>query len=150
MSWDMLDFAVMAALLIGVVATYKLVIRRAPNSTYRWGVRAALLTVFLLIWVNGAVGIIGGENNDANMLYVAVPIIGLIFAVAARFKAPGMQRALYAMAATQVLVTAVGVFIGDRVAASGVPTDAIVITVFFVAAWLACAQIFARSVRGLF
>jgi len=70
---------------------------------YRFAVGVALTTAFILLWVNGAVGIIGDESNDANIMYFGVLAVGFIGAIIARFRPLGMARALYAMALAQVL-----------------------------------------------
>jgi hypothetical protein len=38
----------------------------------------ALATDFLLVWINGVVGIIGSEQEDANLLHGAVLAVGLL------------------------------------------------------------------------
>ena len=62
--WDLADFAIFGALLVGVGVTYELVVRKTGDTAYRAAVGVALAAAFLLVWVNGAVGIIGSENND--------------------------------------------------------------------------------------
>ena len=44
--------------------------RKTGDAAYRTAVGVALAAAFLLIWVNGAVGIIGSENNDIAALKV--------------------------------------------------------------------------------
>ena len=36
------------------------------------------MAAFLLIWINLAVGIIGSEDNPANLMYGAVLLLGLV------------------------------------------------------------------------
>ena len=59
--------------------------RASGNAAYRAAAGFALAAAFLLVWVNGAVGIIGTENNDANLLYVGVFGVGFFGALIARF-----------------------------------------------------------------
>ena len=42
------------------------------NTAYRWAVGVALAAAFILFWVNGAVGIIGADGDDANSMYYGV------------------------------------------------------------------------------
>ena len=107
MAWDVLDFAVFGAMLVSVGFIYRLVRRKADNKTYRLAVGVALAAAFILIRINGAVGIIGDESNDANMMYFGVLAVGIVGAVIARFKPRGMVRALCATAIAQVAVAAI-------------------------------------------
>ena len=87
MDWDVVDFTVFGAMLLGVGVIYTLARRSTANTAYRVAVGVALAAAFILIWVNGAVGIIGDPNNDANMMYFGVLAIGTIGAFIARFPA---------------------------------------------------------------
>ena len=102
MDWDVVDFTVFGAMLLGVGVIYTLARRSVDNTAYRFAVGVALAAAFLLIWVNGAVGIIGDESNDANMMYFGVLAVGIIGAIIARFRPRGLVRALYATALAQV------------------------------------------------
>ena len=55
----------------------------------------------MLVWINLAVGIIGSEDNPANLMYGGVLAVGVAGAVAARFRPGGMARALAATALAQ-------------------------------------------------
>jgi hypothetical protein len=70
-----------------------------------------LATGLILIWINGAVGLIGSEDNPANLMYGGVLAVGVIGAVIARLKPSGMARALFATALAQFLVPVVAVII---------------------------------------
>ena len=83
MAWDVVDFSVFGAMLLGVGVIYTLVRRKTDNKTYRFAFGVALAAAFILIWVNAAVGIIGDESNDANMMYFGVLAVGIIGAKAA-------------------------------------------------------------------
>ncbi len=78
MDWDVVDFIVFGAMLLSVGVIYTLARRSTANATYRVAVGVALAAAFILIWVNGAVGIIGDSSNDANMMYFGVLAIGII------------------------------------------------------------------------
>ena len=83
-NWGVADFAIFGALLVGVLVTYELVTKMTGDTAYRAAVGVALAAVFILIWVNGAVGIIGSEDNDANLMYFGVLAVGDIGAFIVR------------------------------------------------------------------
>jgi hypothetical protein len=57
--WGIADFAVFGVMLLVVCGSYEFATRLTPNKWYRLAVGIALLAVFLLIWVELAVGIFG-------------------------------------------------------------------------------------------
>src|SRR5690606_30455725 len=70
--WGPLDFVFAAILLFGSTAMIDLAIRRGGSTAYRLGAALAVLVSFLLVWINAAVGVIGDEDNPANLLFFAV------------------------------------------------------------------------------
>ena len=142
--WDGADFAVFGALLVGVGATYELVVRKTGNTAYRAAVGVALAAAFLLVWVNGAVGIIGSEDNDFNLIYGGVLAVGVIGAIIARFQPPGMARALFATAAAQASVAVVALIAGLGSPESG-PLEILALNGFFVALFVGSALLFRRA-----
>lgn len=147
MNWDALDYAVFGAMVATVTIIYSLARLKSGSKLYRYGVGVALAASFILVWVNGAVGIIGDENNDVNMLFFGVIAIGIIGALLARFKAPGMAKAMLAAAVAQTLVVIYAIA-GDLGSSGPVwPKDAVFLTVFFVALWLISARLFQLSAK---
>ena len=136
-AWDVTDFAVFGALLVGVGGFLELAVRKTANSSYRTGAGLALLAAFLLVWMNGAVGIIGSEDDDANLMFFGVVAVGLIGAVMARFEPRGMARAMVATAGAQVLAFAVALVAGWGSAGP--------VTVVFCVLWLGAAWLFRRA-----
>lgn len=102
--WGPFDFVLMWVLLSGAGFAYAWLTRKTVALTYRLATGLALVSGFVLIWINGAVGLIGSEDNPANVLYGAVLLVGLIGAVIARFEPRGMSNALSVMALAQLLV----------------------------------------------
>jgi hypothetical protein len=94
---------------IGAVIAYKET--KTHGTRYRAAVGVALTIAFLLAWVNLAVGIIGSEDNPANLLYIGVLAVGIISALIARFRPHGMARALFATALAQALVPVIALII---------------------------------------
>jgi len=146
--WDVVDFIVFVAMLLGVGVIYTLAKWKSDNMAYRIAVGVAVATAFVLLWVNGAIGIIGDESNDANMMYFGVLAVGVVGAIVARFRPPGMARALYAMALAQVLVAVVALVAGLGSAGPIWPRDILILTGFFVALWLLSAWLFRHAARG--
>lgn len=103
-AWSGFDFVVAWVFLAGAVGAYQFAARKAPNRAYRAAAAVAVATGLVLLWVNGAVGIIGSEDNPANFLYAAVFAIGLIGTVLARLRPLGMARVLIATAVAQFVV----------------------------------------------
>ena len=110
-NWDLFDFAFMGTLIFGTGLVYQLIARKAGTVAYRAAVGVALTAAFLLVWINGAVGIIGNEGNPANLMYFAVLAVGLIGAFIARLEPRGMARALFATALVQMLVPVIALLI---------------------------------------
>ena len=78
------------------------------NTAYRLAVSLALVTAFVILWLNAAAGLIGIEDDDpANLLYVGVLAIGFIGAIIARLQPRGLAYALFATALAQALVGAI-------------------------------------------
>ena len=111
MAWDVVDFAVAGALLVGAGVPYALATMKTDNTAYRFAVGVALAAAFILVWMNLAVGLIGSEDNPANLLYGGVLAVGLIGAIIARLRPHGMARALFATALAQALVPVIALII---------------------------------------
>jgi len=107
----------------GAGLTYGLVAKKMmSNKAYRFAVGVALAAVFLLVWMNAAVGGILGDD-PANMMYLGVLLVGFIGAVIARLEPQGMSRALFATAFAMALVPAIALIIGTPAFANGVSAD---------------------------
>ena len=147
MNWDLLDFLVFGTMVTVVVVVVFLAWRRARNRAYSAAATVTVLGAFLLVWVNGAVGIIGNEGNDANLLFFGVLAIAAAGALIARFRARGMAIALYATAGAQVLVAVFA--IAMRLGASGPiwPRDLLLLTAFFSAFWLVAGWLFGKAAK---
>jgi len=133
------DFIFLAILLIGVGAIYELAARTSDRRAYRTALGIAIAAILLQAWINLAVGIIGSEDNPANLIYAGVIAVALCGAIAARFRAAGMAFAMRAAAIAQFLA-----FIAAMIAGLGFTGP---ITVFFCAMWLISAWQFRRAAR---
>jgi hypothetical protein len=146
-SWNGADFAVAGALLFGTVFAYELVARKKEGLAYRAAVGVALAAALLLVWVNGAVGIVGTEGDDANLMYGGVLAVGVVGALIARFQPRGMARTLFATALAQASVAAIALIGGLGSPESG-PLEIVVLNGFFVALFVGSALLFRKAARG--
>jgi hypothetical protein len=143
-NWTVGDF-LFAALLMGVTGlVLELVVRHTRNWSYRLGIGAAIAASFLLVWINGAVGIIGDEDNPANLLFFGVIAVALVGAVLARFRPQGTAMAMFAAAAAQAAV-GIAAVIGALGSGPSWPTDVIVSTIVFCLIWAAAGMLFRRA-----
>ena len=144
-NWTASDFLTVAVLLGTVGGAYEFLARRSTGFAYRAGAGIALFTALFLIWVNLAVGIIGSENNDANMMYAGVLATAVGGSMLARFRADGMMRAMLATAAAQVLVAAIAHAFQLGTDGDAWPRDVIGVTAIVTTMWLASAALFSRA-----
>lgn len=145
--WDAADFVIFGAMLAGAGGTYELAARMTGNGTYRAAVGVALAAAFILVWMNLAVGIIGTEDDPANLMHGGVLAVGIVGAVLARFRPHGMARALVAAALAQALVAVVALAAGWGSTAPGWPGAILVLTALFAALWLISAWLFGKAAR---
>lgn len=139
--WTGSDFAVWGAMLGAACGAYELAARMTRNTAYRAAAGVALTAAFLLVWINLAVGVIGVEDNPANLMFAGVLAIGVASGAMARFHAAGMARALMATAAAQAAVAAI-------VVALGLGDELNVVlgtTLLFGTLWLTSAWLFHRA-----
>ncbi|WP_137389052.1 hypothetical protein [Rhodoligotrophos defluvii] len=146
-NWTMADFAFAGALIVGTGLTFELATRMTGSNAYRAAAGVALAAAFLLVWINAAVGIIGSEDNPANLMYGGVLAIAVIGALIARFKPDGMARALFATALAQALVGVIALAARFGSTAPSFPEAIVFLTGFFAALWLISAWLFHKAAR---
>lgn len=102
--------------------------------------KAAVLAVgasLLMVLANGAVGIVGSEENPGNRLFSIVVLVGILGSLLVRFRPRGMAWVMYAMTASFAAVAAYLAFTGQGV----VP----LVAAPFVVAWVLAGRLFMRS-----
>lgn len=140
--WDAADFIFMGVLLLIACGTYELGVKLSGSSTaYRAAFGLAIVTGFLLIWINLAVGIFGSEDNIENLMFMGVLVVGGIGALIARFRPGGMARALEATAAAQVAVAITGLVMGFG--------ESVLLAALFALPWLGSALLFRKAAGDL-
>ena len=140
--WSRFDFLVAGALLLGTGLLLELAARKARHHSYRAAAVVAIGAVFLLVWLNLAVGIIGEPGEPANALYVGVLAVGLGGAVTARFRPAGMARAALATALAQALVAVVALLTGKAQAPVSSVSEVVGLNGLFVALFIVSAALF--------
>lgn len=145
-NWDEADFIVAGALIFGTGLAYELITRKTGNIAYRAAIGVALAAALLLVWINLAVGLIGTEDDPANLMYIGVLAVGIIAAVIARLQPHGTARALLATAFAQALVAVIAVIAGLGAPWSG-PGEILFLNAFFVALWVGSALLLRRVVE---
>lgn len=138
-NWDGFDFAVFGSMLLLACGTYELATQMSRNRHYRAATAIAVVSGFLLVWINLAVGILGNESNPANLMYFGVLAVGAAGALIARFRAQGMARALQATAVAQTAVAVIALIAGYGAT--------VLLTIVFVLLWLASARLFGKAAR---
>lgn len=131
-NWTRGDF-IFAAVVFGTIGIIlELTMGMTSNLAYRAAVGAGLAAAFLLVWANGAVGMIGDEGNSYNLFFGLVLAAALAGAIGAGLEARGMMRAMLAAGIAQVLVAAGGLSMDLR----GAIFSAALAGLWFVSAWL--------------
>ena len=145
-AWDFADFMIFGALLAGAGGVYELAMRVSGHRAYRAATAVALAAAFILIWINLAVGIIGDENNPANLMYVGVLAVGIIGASITRGQPRGMARTLSVMAFAQALVPVIALLFLKIAPISG-PAGLIilVLNIGFIILFVGSALLFRRA-----
>lgn len=137
-NWTPLDFVAAGVMIFGTLGAYEVATRMAPNLAYRAAAAMALGAALLMTWANLAVGIIGSEDNPANLMFFGILGVGLVGTLVARFRAGGMAATLVAMAVAQALVGAVAWTLGSNI---------LPVTGVLVAIWLTAAALFRKAAK---
>jgi hypothetical protein len=128
--WTIGDF-LFAGMMFGTVGVVmELTVRARASLAYRAGAAFALASAFFLIWVNLAVGIIGDEDNPANLMFFGVVLVGIIGSISARFRPRGMMVAMSIAAGAELLVDVVTFAFGLAEPPPPLPAQAVLIAMF--------------------
>ena len=138
--WGPEDFIVMGALLAMACGGYEIATRMSSSWAYRAGAAVAILTCFLTVWVNLAVGMVGDEGNPANLLFGGVILLAVVGAILSGFRPRGIARSMQAAAAAQGLMAIYAFIAGDVVAVRPIAC--------FVVPWLLGAHLFLKAAHA--
>jgi len=133
-------------LLGGAGLTYGLMAKnRLSDKAYCFAVGVAIAAVFILVWMNAAVGGILGDD-PANMMYFGVLLVGCVGAILARLEPRSMSGALLATAFAIALVPAIALLIGTPAFANGV-VAVFGLHAFFALLFVGSSLLFRRAAR---
>ena len=145
--WTVGDF-IFAAIVFGLIgAIVELAVARSASWAYRGGVGLAVAAAFLHIWITGAVGIIGSENNPGNLLYLGVVAVAAFATIVVLGRAAGMAWAMAIAAVAEVLVPILA-YAGIADPVSDVVAPEVFATgILFTGMWIVAAALFAKAAR---
>jgi hypothetical protein len=138
-NWTASDFVFAAVLFGSVGLAFEFILRKGRSLAYRFGAGLAVITTFLTVWTNAAVGMIGSEDNPYNLMFGGVLLVALLGAILTRLEARGMAQAMLVTAAAQVAVGAIGLA-DDPLGAR--------FSMGFGGFWLLSAALFWNAARG--
>ncbi|MEM6335049.1 MAG: hypothetical protein AAF752_00680 [Bacteroidota bacterium] len=113
------------------------------RKAYRLALGLAILTAVLLVWVAGAVGIVGASGDQADLMYAGVLALGVVGAAVVRVRARGMAVVLSAIASVQMLTGIVALMAG-WVPSYNSAFEVLGINGFFAVLWAGSAWLFWR------
>ena len=137
-NWTPSDFVFAGVLIASVGGAFELAVHLSGSRAYRMAAGIGLAGIFLMVWINGAAGIVANENQPANLMLFAVVLVGMTGALVARLRPHGMVYAMMAMAAAQTVIAAI-------VLAMGLDLKALPLCLFFAGLWLFSALLFRKA-----
>lgn len=140
--WTGSDFVVMGLMLATACGLYELGAWLSGNPAYRAGFGLAVLTGFLTVWVNLAVGMLGSEYGPVNLMFAGVLFIAAAGSLIAGLKPRGMVPAMVAAAVAQLAAAGIGLAMG------GFAPRELMFTAMFALPWLASAALFRKAAQG--
>lgn len=145
--WGPGDFLAIGTVLAVAGGIVELGARVSRHFAYRLGMFVAVVTGVLMVWINLAVGILGNEDDPANLLFFGVLTVAAAGSWAAKFQPAGMARAFQATTAVQLWV---GLLIATAGPAGGPMPDRVrplVLIGAFALLWLFAALLFGKVAR---
>jgi len=136
--WGPADFLVAALLIGGTGLVFELAVRARTGTAYRAGAAVALGTIFLTIWINLAVGMIGDEGNPLNLVFGGVIAVAILGGFVAGFRSLGLARAMTVTALAQISTAIAALTEG--------PGTALLVAAFALP-WLLAAGLFRAAVK---
>lgn len=141
-NWSLGDFLIAGVALCGTGLLFVSVYRFVSNSMYRLAAGITLFASLLLIWINGAVGIIG--DGPINLLYLTVLGIEFLGACLVGFKARGLAKVSYIAAIMTFLIPILALLIKEPDFSPGV-LQVFFINAFFVMLFVGSGVLFQHA-----
>lgn len=146
-NWTPGDF-IFAGMMFAIVGgILELAVWRSSRWSYRIAVGLAVASGFLHVWITGAVGIIGSEDNPGNLLYLAVVVVAIFGSILALGRPAGMAWAMLVTAVCEILapIIAYGYVADPR--SDVLRPEVFAIGIVFTGMWVVAAALF-RSTAG--
>lgn len=137
--WTASDFVIMGIMLGSVGLGIEFLVRRSGSYAFRLGSVAAVLTAFMTVWANLAVGMIGSEDNPYNLYFMAIPVVVFLASGLVRFRAAPTAWIMAAAAGVQLVLALGGMEVDFRGAR---------FSSFFAFLWLVAATLFWAAAVG--
>ena len=103
------------------------------------------LAGFLLVWANGAVGLLGDADNPANLMFFGVIAVAVTGALLARLRPAGMARAMLAAMTAQALAGITGLAAGCSAPGPDGAYEVVMGIGLFGGLWLLAASLFRKA-----
>ncbi len=140
--WTFSDFVFAAVVLFGAGLTYILIARQSGNMAYRAAIGLAVATGLLVVWANGAVGLIGNEAEPANLMYYGVLAVGFNGAIVARLRPRGMALASFATALATAMVAVIALIAGMQHYPESSVAEILTVNGFFIELFIVTGLLF--------
>ena len=144
-NWSGGDFVLFAALVLGMSITIDRLAASAAPRPYKAGVLAMAAASVGTILVGGAVGLVGGEGEDANRVFTLFPVVALLMALMGRGRARWMAQLCLGIAMGQIGWSAAILAFGLVPDAGRYWPDAVLCASLFGGLWLAAARLFRKA-----
>ena len=144
-NWSVFDFIIMGSLIFGTGFLFYVMTRRSSNFIFRLAISIAVLSSFLLIWVNLAVGLIGSGPNIANLMYIGVFVILIGGTYISKFTPQRLQWVMF-ISAIAIMIFAIIQLSGEMYKYPGSSVVEILGVNTFFAALFLCAGLLFRLI----
>lgn len=140
-NWDETDFIVAAIIFAIVGGLIELAVRISSNWYFRFGAMFAVLAGFMVVWSNLAVGMIGNEDNPANLWFGAVLLTAICGSILSHFYKGILPTVMLAAGTIQA---AIGLFAGVL----GADLRGGIFTIILSAPWMLSSALFYAARRS--
>ena len=141
-NWGVFDFIFTGGLLFAAGLAFDLITRRSGSNVYRAAFAVAIATAAFLFFSNLAVGVIGSDDEPANVMYLGVIAIPVIGAVAVRFRPGGMAWAMFVAAAAQASTIVIALVFGLHTYPESSVLEIFAVNGFFMTGWIVAGLLF--------
>lgn len=112
LQWSVFDFIVVGGLVFTAVMGYMLLRSWSNSPTHSLAAMLAVVTTFLVIWVNLAVGLIGAGPHWGNWIYAIIPFVIVGGVLVGGRNVRGMTISMYAAAISFLVIGLIALIAG--------------------------------------